>query len=136
MREFYVSQNEDGYFYDMDFVDNDINEDVFKLQYFKGKGDETFLKCQDLLDKGEPVIIYTDTRKVPFFNDNQGEGTEPTNAGVELGHVFLLIHREDELLYYVEAPLEYNKYIITGHSPRIQNNRIKDSEYFHLILNP
>ncbi|MFZ5989301.1 MAG: hypothetical protein ACOYWZ_19575 [Bacillota bacterium] len=105
---FYVSQNEDGAIYDVDFIDNSLNEDVFKLQYFKGKGYETFSNCEALLDKGEPVIIYTDTRKVPFFNDNQGEGTEPTNAGVELGHVFMVIQREGDLLYYVEAPWNIN----------------------------
>jgi hypothetical protein len=105
---FYLILNDQGAIYDIEFSDNSINEDVFRLKYYKGKGEEAFSGCREMLLKGEPVIIYTDTRKVPFFNDNQGEGTEPTDAGVQLGHVFLGVGYEGNNLYYVEAPWNIN----------------------------
>lgn len=110
---FYLTLNDRGAIYDIDFLDNSINEDVFRLEYHKGKGEGAFSGCRELLLKGEPVIIYTDTRKVPFFNDNQGEGTEPTDAGVQLGHVFLGVGHEGDNLYYVEAPwnINFNRFI-------------------------
>lgn len=105
---FYMAQNADGEIHDIDFLDNSTNEDVFRLLYHKGKGEDAFTGCRERLIKGEPVIIYTDTRKVPFFNDNQGEGTSPTDAGVQLGHVFLGVGYKDDKLYYVEAPWNIN----------------------------
>jgi hypothetical protein len=105
---FCLTQKKDGSIYDIDFLDNTLNEDVFQIQHHKGKGEATFNEVEALLDKGETVIVYTDTRKVSFFNDNQGEGTEASDAGVVLGHVFLFVHREGEKLYYVEAPWNLN----------------------------
>jgi hypothetical protein len=105
---FYLSLSKDGSFYDFDFPDNSLNTDVFILEYHKGKGPETLAKMEKFLDQGEPVIVYTDTRYVPFFNDNQGEGTTPSDAGVVLGHVFLVIAHEPDSLYYVEAPWNLN----------------------------
>jgi hypothetical protein len=106
---FYLSLAEDGSFYDFDFPDNSLNTEVFILNYHKGQGPQALSNMEKYLDRGEQVIVYTDTRYVPFFNDNQGEGTAPSDAGVVLGHVFLVIaHDHDDQLYYVEAPWNLN----------------------------
>lgn len=106
---FYLSLTADGSFYDFDFPDISLNTDVFILNFHKGKGPEALSNMEKFLDHGEQVIVYTDTRYVPFFNDNQGEGTAPSDAGVVLGHVFLVVaHDHDDQLYYVEAPWNLN----------------------------
>lgn len=105
---FYLSLSPNGSFYDFDFPDNSLNTDVFILNYHKGQGKEALLNMELFLDKGDPVIVYTNTKYVPFFNDNQGEGTSPFNAGVVLGHVFLVIAHDVDRLYYVEAPWNLN----------------------------
>ena len=104
---FYLSQNSDGSIYDIGFLDNSINSDLFKLKWYGGKGNEALAQVEALLDARELVMIQTDTRKVPFLKNYQG--TSSLDDGVAVpGHVFLAVYHDKTHLYYAEAPWNIN----------------------------
>lgn len=104
---FYLSQNSDGSIYDIGFLDNSINSDLFKLKWYGGKGNEALAQVETLLDSGELVMIQTDTRRVPFFKYYQGSNTDDNGVAVP-GHVFLAVYHDKSRLYFVEAPWNHH----------------------------
>ena len=116
---FYAMLNDDNSLYNFDSIAYPVNEDIFKLNIFHNKGYAAMAQIEQLLDKGEQVIIVTHMVRVPFFDRFQGfdepTGDEGRPNPLEDGtaefsiHTFLAVAHEGENLYYVEMPTIINQ---------------------------
>ena len=96
-----VIQNKDGSIYNVDHLSYPFREDIFKVQYYKDKGSQSIKEIEELLDKGELVIVNTFMQKVPFsIHYRESDYSPPENDK----HNFLIIAYDEQRFYYVEIP--------------------------------
>ncbi len=97
-----VIQNSDGSIYDVDHLAYPFREDIFKVQYYRDKGYQSIKEIEELLDKGELVIVNTFMQRVPF--SVHFRGAEYSALEVNDEHTFLIIAYDKQRFYYVEIP--------------------------------
>ena len=94
-----VIQNQDGSIYNISHLTFPFRDDIFKVQYYKGNGYQSIKEIEELLDKGELVIVNTFMQKVPFSHQyRESDYTVPDQ------HSFLIIAYDQQSFYYVEMP--------------------------------
>jgi hypothetical protein len=101
-----------GLIHEICFLDTSINEFGFKNHYILGQGVKTLAEVEALLDQGKAVVIQTYMMRVPFFKDFKGFDypldEEYYKANYQWQHTFLAIAHDQDRLYYVEGPFNWN----------------------------
>jgi len=106
---FYIIQNEDGTIYNIDCTTYPIREDIFILNTYKSKGIQAMEEIENLLDKGELVIIDAFKSRLPFHKDFISKEYICELEPLMMGHTFLAIAHDKDNLYYVEMIGEINR---------------------------
>lgn len=100
---FRILMNSDDTIFNVASLPYKINQNVFNIEQYHDKGYQAMSKIEDLLDKGEAVIVATCVERLPFFVNFQGYDAPGEDIGFE-GHCFLAVAHSPTKLYFVEQP--------------------------------
>lgn len=134
---FTLMQNKDGSIYEIDFLKSWDYNQVFFLDYRKGKGMEALKEIEYLLDGGEIVLFQTFFPRVPFFKFFVSIDAQYCEEKEQPEHIFVAIKHDKEYIYYLEAPwLINNNFLSYNGSKTVGKVKKKDLESaFECFLN-
>jgi len=102
-----LTQNTDGSIFDINSV-KFHQEESDNINYFiKGNGFESISQIEDLLDKGEQVMVMTTNDRLPFHVDFKGFDLPADQFKIN-GHTFMFVAHDKTRFYYVDMPSMIN----------------------------
>ncbi|QNU68230.1 amino acid adenylation domain-containing protein [Ruminiclostridium herbifermentans] len=114
-----ITENQYGGIYDINFSTYHLWKDAFEIKNYKEKGTEAMSQIEQLLDKGEQLIVDIYCLRNPAFREFVSYNAPEIKE--RRGHLFMLVARDSDNLYSVEMPEMINpdRYI-----PYIENKSV------------
>lgn len=80
-------------------------KELFQLHYYTDKGQAALAKISAFLEQGKFIFLHTFNSRVPFYIGFKGYEAPVDDIS---SHHILLIHYENDMFYYAEAPWMLN----------------------------
>ncbi len=97
-----ITENRFGGIYDINFSTYHLWEDAFEINNYRGKGVEALSHIEQLLDRGEQLVVDIYCLRNPYFREFVSYDAPEVKE--RRGHLFMLVAHDRDNLYSIEMP--------------------------------